>query len=253
MSAINCLKFADISALFFPCLSSSALRHAIFTRQGGVSPEPYNSLNVGLHVGDHPENIRENRARIKKASELPMLASAKQIHGDKVMVVTKPLSADYEFEGYDALITNLAGIGLMVQQADCQAVLLFDPVRRAIGNIHVGWRGSKANIIQKTIAAMRKMYGTNPQELRAGISPSLGPCCAEFVNFKEELPTRFQTYQVRPHYFDFWAISRDQLTTSGVKPEHIDIAGICTVCDHRFFSYRREQTTGRFGSVIGLR
>jgi copper oxidase (laccase) domain-containing protein len=89
--------------------------------------------------------------------------------------------------------------------------------------------------------------------LFAAISPSLGPCCGEFVNYHQELPEAFHGYQIRPNYFDFWAISKDQLRDSGVRSEQIEIAEKCTVCEEDYFSYRRDGVTGRFASVIGLR
>ena len=118
--------------------------------------------------------------------------------------------------------------------------------------MHSGWRGSAANIIAKTVAVMREEFGSDPGEMYAAVSPSLGPCCAEFVNYRTELPAALHSFQERANYFDFWAISRYQLEETGIQPERIDVAGLCTVCDARFFSYRRDKITGRNGSVIGL-
>jgi hypothetical protein len=141
---------------------------------------------------------------------------------------------------------------LLVQQADCQAVLLHDPVRKVVANVHSGWRGSVLNIIGKSVRQMINDFGTAPPDIQAAISPSLGPCCAEFVNQATELPEDFMSYQVRPNYFDFWAISHDQLKAAGVPSQHIHLAATCTVCNHEYFSFRREGITGRSASVIGL-
>lgn len=229
------------------------VHHGIALRHGGVSPAPYDSLNLSFGVGDCEENVRENRQRLKAVLGIEMLASARQVHGDNVCVIDAPLSAETEFAGYDALITNQPGLGLMVQQADCQAVLLHDPVRRVVANVHCGWRGSVANIIAKTIAVMRERFGTNPADLMAGISPSLGPCCAEFVNYATELPAALHGYQTTANHFDFWAISRGQLLAAGLLSAHIETAGICTRCSPDYFSFRRQRRTGRFASVIALR
>lgn len=229
-----------------------AISSATFSRHGGASELPYHSRNVGLHVGDDEARVLRNRALIKEELGLPRLVSARQVHGDSVLVVDWMPDADVEYAGHDALITNLAGIGLMIQQADCQAVMLHDPEHGAVANIHSGWRGSVANIIAKTVAAMTAACGTRPAGLLAAISPSLGPCCGEFSQYQTELPLSFHAYQVRPNHFDFWAISRDQLRDSGVRSEQIEIAGRCTVCDGNYFSYRREGITGRFASVIGM-
>jgi len=228
-----------------------AVSSATFSRHGGVSKAPYHSRNVGLHVGDVEERVLRNRALLREQLGLARLVSARQVHGDSVLVVDWLPEADVELAGHDALVTDQLGIGLMIQQADCQAVMLYDPEHGAVANIHSGWRGSVANIIAKTVA-MISAYGTRPASLLAAISPSLGPCCGEFVNYRQELPEPFYGYQVRPNHFDFWAISRDQLRDSGVRREKIEIAGRCTACEGDYFSYRRDRVTGRFASVIGI-
>lgn len=229
-----------------------AVSGATFSRHGGVSEAPYHSRNVGLQVGDDEARVLQNRAVIREELGLSRLVSARQVHGDSVLVVDCLPEADVEHAGYDALMTNIPGLGLMIQQADCQAVMLYDPEHAAVANIHAGWLGSVANIIAKTVAAMTAVYGTRPTSLFAAISPSLGPCCGEFVNYRQELPEAFHGYQFRPNHFDFWAISKDQLRDCGVRSEQIEISGKCTVCEGDYFSYRRDGITGRFASVIGL-
>jgi polyphenol oxidase len=224
-----------------------------FSRHGGASEAPYDSRNVSLHVGDDKTLVMRNRVLIREELGLVRLVSAHQVHGESVLVVDRMPVADVEHAGYDALMTNIPGIGLMIQQADCQSVMLYDPENGAVANIHSGWRGSVANIIAKTVAAMIEAYGTRPGSLHAAISPALGPCCGEFVNYRQELPESFYGYQRRPNYFDFWAISRDQLRDSGVRSEQIEIAGRCTACGGDYFSYRRARITGRFASVIAMK
>lgn len=236
--------------IFFSSLQK--VSSASFSRHGGASEAPYHARNVGLHVGDDEALVLRNRALIKEELGLARLVSAKQVHGDSILNADWLPDADEEHPGHDALMTNIPGLGLMIQQADCQAVMLYDPEHGAVANIHAGWRGSVQNIIAKTVAAMNAAYGTRPAGLLAAISPSLGPCCGEFIQYRTELPLSFHAYQVRPNHFDFWAISRDQLRDSGVHIEQIEIAGRCTVCDGDYFSYRREGVTGRFASVIGM-
>lgn len=236
----------------FPDLASPGIMHAVFTRRGGVSPPPWNSLNVSFGVADDEPNVRENRARLKVALGIPILVSCRQVHGERVALIDEEPGDDLEVEGFDALISDRRGIGLMVQHADCQAILLSDPVKKAVGIIHAGWRGSIANIIKKTVEAMTASFASDPAELRAAIGPSLGPCCAEFVHYQQELPVDFHRFQVRPNYFDFWEISRMQLRWAGIRPSHIVVAGECTVCSNDYFSYRRDKTTGRCGTIIGL-
>ena len=228
----------------------------MFCRDGGVSTPPFASLNLSHYVGDRAEAVTANRAIIRQCLQTRHLCSAHQIHSDRVAVI-RPKQNPTEIEGVDALITNLRGMSLLIQQADCQAVLLYAPQQEAIGAIHCGWKGSVINIIAKTVAQMKREYWVSPQNVRAVISPSLGPCCAEFQNYHKELPNWMHSYQVRRNYFDFWAISRYQLRQAGIRNNNIETTGICTKCNERFFSYRRstamgEKYTGRNGSVISL-
>jgi YfiH family protein len=241
---MSILRFANIDPrLFF---------HGVFSRSGGVSPPPYDSLNLSHGVGDFAGNVEHNRRRLKRQFHIDLLVSSRQVHGDRVLVIDRRPSDDQEIQGYDALITDLTGVGLMVQQADCQAVLLVDAKRRLAGICHVGWRGSVQGIIGKTITAMHSSFGSQPGDLSAAISPSLGPCCAEFVNYRKELPRNFWKFEVSPNKFDFWAISSMQLQEAGVAEENIETAGICTLCSEAYFSYRRNKITGRFASVVGI-
>ncbi len=225
----------------------------MFSRQGGTSPRPWDSLNVGLQVGDTLENVQVNRERIKKEIRINRLVGMHQVHGSRIRAITVVPETDLDIDCCDGLITDLPGIGLMVRQADCQAVLFHDPVHRAVAIVHAGWRGTVANIISACVRAMEERYRTRPADLVAAVSPSLGPCCAEFKNFAAELPADLHRYQVRPAYFDFWAISRDQLTATGIPARNISVAGICTVCNRDYFSFRRQKITGRFASLIGVK
>jgi len=231
---------------------------ATFSCRGGKSKGLFKSLNVGKSVGDEQLAVDANRQLVKEAIGIPNILSAKQVHGDKVYCLTTPLTGDEEVEEVDALVTDEPGVGLMIQQADCQSVLLFDAVKEAIAAVHCGWRGSVQQILQRTVAIMAERYGTLPADLQALISPSLGPCCAEFVNYKEELPTGFQRFMVKENYFDFWQISKSQLVSAGLSEPNIHTAGVCTCCTDDYFSYRRATrssggVTGRNCSVIALR
>ena len=245
----------------FPLFAKyKVLIHCIFNRHSGVSPAPYDSLNVSFGVNDDAEHVHKNRTLIQNTLNITTLISATQVHGTEILILDKNTtnllesSATHEhYDGYDAFISNIPGVALMVQQADCQAVLLFDPIQKVVANIHCGWRGSVDNIIGKVVAAMAATFGVNPENLLAGISPSLGPCCAEFVNYKTELPEAFWPYQVKPNYFDFWTISKNQLQEADVQAGNIEIPSICTACNSDWFSHRRNKETGRFCSVIGLK
>jgi hypothetical protein len=232
--------------------------YGMFNRHGGVSVDPYASLNVGRRLGDSPAAVEENRLRVKAALRIPRVLSARQIHGRGISCLTEPLREDRSIDGVDALVTDRPGIGLMIQQADCQAVLLCDPVREVIAAVHCGWRGSVQGILPVVIAVMVNTYGTQPADLQGVISPSLGPCCAEFVNYKRELLPAFEPFMVQDNYFDFWRISMFQMVSAGMVESRIRTAGVCTCCSDDYFSYRRATRqhggpTGRNCSVIALR
>jgi YfiH family protein len=235
------------------------IRHGIFTRHFGHSTGPFKSLNVSLGLGDAADNVRKNRHLISQAIGGQDLVFAEQVHGDQAVILN---SQDSDSSGGndraigigDALVTNVTQKFLSIQLADCQSILLYDPTRRVIANVHSGWRGSIRNIIGRTVTVMKKNFKCTDADIFAGIGPSLGPCCAEFVNYRKEIPQIFWHYKSSTDYFDFWAISRDQLTGAGVLRENIETGNICTKCNpETFFSYRREGQTGRFASVIGLK
>jgi YfiH family protein len=197
--------------------------------------------------------VRVNRKILKVCFGQKPLVLVRQIHGDKAYIIRNESDLPSSPPTADALITNISGINLVIQVADCQAVILFDPVEQVIANVHSGWRGSIQNIVGKTIRQMISEFGSVPENTLAGIGPSLGPCCGEFINYRSEIPRQLWQYRVDETYFDFWAMSRDQLMEEGILPDNISNSKRCTVCNTKdFFSYRAEKTTGRFASVIGL-
>lgn len=231
----------------------SGVTHGIFTRHGGYSDGKFKGLNLSYDVGDLKENVQKNRALVNDVMNIPGMLSVRQVHGDTVRVFSQQDKPDLKEHEADAMITDAPGYLLLAKGADCQLILVFDPIKNVAANIHSGWRGSVQNIVGKTISVMKDVYGCRPEDLMCGIGPSLGPCCAEFVNHSEELPPSFKKYEVSSNHFNFWAISREQLEGSGVCPDNIAVSGICTRCNtDQFFSYRSEKITGRFGAVIGL-
>jgi purine-nucleoside/S-methyl-5'-thioadenosine phosphorylase / adenosine deaminase len=236
-------------------MSFPLLCHGITTRQGGVSQAPFDSLNMSRHVGETADPVDINRERVWSgfAPAKPVLLN--QVHGHTVVVWDGTAhTVDHRLPvEADAIVTDQNGWLLTILVADCQSVLLYDPVSSVIANIHSGWRGSIADIIARTVAVMRMRFGCDPAHIHAGIGPSLGPCCAEFVNFRKEIPESLWSYRVSEKHFDFWAMSRDQLVRAGLCPEHIEISRICTRCRRElFFSYRAAHTTGRFAAIIGM-
>ena len=245
-------KEADIEWLEFELLAEFPnVVHASFLRRGGVSEGPFDSLNAGGNSGDSPEKIEQNRERMRQCLGLKKLFSENQTHGSNIRHIC--FDDEPTNDSWDGLITKDKGLGLMIKHADCQAAIFYDPVQHAIANVHCGWRGNVANIYAKTVERMGQSVGSRPENLLVCISPSLGPSSAEFVNYRTELPEEFWKYQVKPTYFDLWAISRVQLEEAGVLSHHIQIAEMCTLSNpDQFFSYRRRKISGRHATIAGI-
>jgi purine-nucleoside/S-methyl-5'-thioadenosine phosphorylase / adenosine deaminase len=249
-------EIAGLSFYQSPLLAAfPELVHGFFSRRGGVSLAPYDSLNLSWSVGDRREAPMANRRLVQQALGLAGLAGAHQVHGRGEAVITaNPADPAGETATADILCTDRPGVGLLIKQADCQAVMLYDPGRRVLANVHCGWRGQVQNVLAAAVARLQERFGCRSADLYAAVSPSLGPCCAEFRHYQREFPPELWPYQLRPHYFDLWRLSRDQLLAAGLRPEHLEVAGLCTRCQAtEFFSYRRDHLTGRQGTVIGLK
>jgi YfiH family protein len=246
----------EVPFFSFPGLSQHPdLAHFVFTRHGGVSDSAFRSLNVSVSTGDSQNNVETNLSMIREITGAASLRFMNQVHGKNIALVREstlreggaPFAAD-------AMITDAPGAALLVKQADCQAVIVYDPERKAVANVHCGWRGNTSGILGDVVAAMEVEFGCDPSRLRAAIGPSLGPCCAEFTTYREIFPESFRRFMVRDNYFDLWAVSRSQLAASGLKEDHIESAGWCTRCrTDLFYSHRGEGNTGRFATVVMLK
>ena len=252
----NGLSFYQFSHL----AACTGIGHGIFTRRGGSSLPPFDSLNVSRGIGDDGGRVEANRRVVGRCFGGAELVYARQVHGRQVIspaghpgaLQANPQPAQ-PLVG-DAIVTDQPQKALVIQVADCQAVFLYEPVRQVVANVHCGWRGSIQNIIGRTVEAMVNQFGCRPANIMAGIGPSLGPCCAEFINYKTEIPQAFWGYKDSNHHFDFWSISGDQLTAAGIAADNVETSRICTRCGtDQFFSYRAENVTGRFAAVIGLK
>jgi hypothetical protein len=259
MAALDPLTFDHLSAF-------DGVVHGVFSKVGGYSKGPFLGLNVGLNTGDDPDIVGRNRELMMSSMGLTRGLFLHQDHGTDIAVIkSEKDAADRVWKGQgaapseiyraDAAVTNLKGLGLAIQVADCQAVVLYDPEKAVVANVHSGWRGSVADIIGNCVDTMVTQFGCSPATIRAGIAPSLGPCCAQFINFKREIPEKLWQYKEKERpYFDFWKISRDQLGAHGVLDEHIETMGLCTRCrTDLFYSFRANKVTGRFAAVIALK
>jgi polyphenol oxidase len=254
---------ADLRFYQFTTFDPATVAHGVFTRHGGVSPEPYASLNLSVSTGDAVDNVRRNAARAFSAldRDLASAASLWQVHSAEVVVAEQPHGAGGHLGQADALITDQPSVSLFLRFADCVPILLFDPRRPAVGVVHAGWRGTLKKILQRATAAMADAYGSRPADILAGIGPSVGPChyavgpeLVERVRrvFGAEAEALLPEVDGRQH-FDLWAANALTLREAGVQ--RIETAGMCTVCQsHDFFSHRATGgRTGRFGAVIALR
>ncbi|MFC1820372.1 polyphenol oxidase family protein [Thermodesulfobacteriota bacterium] len=240
----------------FPLLSGqNQLIHGVFTRHGGVSESPYNSLNTGYNTGDKPESVKKNLQIISETIGAGHLIFMNQVHGRDILTFSKDNHRDFGTTAdADAVVTDIPSVALMVKQADCQGIILFDAVKAVISIVHCGWRGNTCNILGSVVRKMRSEFGCTVSDMLAAIGPSLGPCCAEFITYKDIFPEEFGRFMVRKNYFNLWEISRRQLLEAGLREDKIEIAGICSRCNvDLFYSYRAEGITGRFATVAMLR
>ena len=232
-----------------------ALNHGIFSRRGGISPPPYLALNTSYQTGDRPEYVQSNLELIRHIMGADQLIFSRQVHGRKSLVIdrTRPDQTIGHSEA-DALITTTPGLGLMITLADCQGAILFDPRLKVLAVVHCGWRGHVKNIYGEVVNRMKNHFHCTPSDIRAGISPSLGPCCAEFKTYRELFPGSFLAFREREAYFNLWDLGQHQLTEAGLELKNIELAGLCTRCRRDlFYSYRGEARTGRFALVALLK
>ncbi len=235
-------------------------RHALVTRLGGVSVGPLAALNLGSSIGDVPTAVAENHRRLLSALDIPRerVVSPYQVHSRRVACVG-PTEGGTVIPDTDALITDAPGLALLLRFADCAPVLLYDPVRGAVGLAHAGWRGAAGGVVAATLTAMREAFGSRPEDLWAGIGPAIGPdhyaVGAEVVAaISATLPMDVSVAALRAGqwYLDLPGAVAAQLTALGVG--HVTQSGFCTACHtEEWYSHRKEQgRTGRFGVVVLL-
>lgn len=225
------------------------------TRHGGVSDAPFSSLNLSYSTGDAPESVRENRKRFFSGLGVAeeAVVSSVQVHGDQILHAAK----GGHYDGYDAFITDQKGLFLSVSVADCVPILIYDPEQGAVAAVHAGWRGTVAQIVQKTLFAMQEKFGTSPEECMAYVGTAIA---SEDYQVGEEVACHFDPAHTRkensPGKFllDLKAANRDQLRAAGLTDKQIEVSPFSTYQHHQdFFSYRQSGgKTGRMMAVIGI-
>jgi len=259
-----------IPYVVFPSIEEfSWLRHACSTRLGGVSVGIYATMNLGFQNGDIRENVYENYKRICNAIGVvpESVVHAKQTHKDQVRVVTredrgKGYNRERDYDDIDALVTNIPDVTLTILTADCVPVFLVDPVKRAIGLTHSGWRGTVAGIAAKTVQCMQDNFGSNPADIVA----VTGPCiCCDCYEVGDEVADAFRN-EYGAEVFELISIQRngkthinlsEAITQSlfqiGVKK--VEQSGFCTACNSELlFSHRATQgKRGTLASFIAMK
>jgi YfiH family protein len=235
---------------------------AVFTRQGGLSPEPWASLNFGGTVGDDSERVRKNRQRALTALgfDPASVYDVWQVHGINVAIAEAPRPAAMPPVQADVILTNKPGITLLMRFADCVPVMLHDPIRKVVGIAHAGWMGTVRATVRIAVEAMQADFGSNPGEILAAIGPSIGPdhyeVGADVVMQVRQAFGSTSSALLRERsgavHFDLWTANRMILEQAGVN--QIELVRICTACNTgEWYSHRAERgRTGRFGAVIAL-
>ena len=228
--------------------------HAFSTRLGGVSPAPWDSLNLRPGMGDGEAALRENYRRFCGCAGVDMnrLVLSRQVHETTVRLCTaadagKGLGRERDYSA-DALITNEKDLPLAVFSADCGVILLHDPVSGAVGGVHAGWRGCAGGILERAVVSMVQNFGVEPGNLLAAIGPCIGQCCFETDGDVPEAMRHALGAEAEPflekrgskYHVDLAGLNRLWLLRSGLPPEHIDVCGLCTACrPDLFWSHRK--------------
>lgn len=258
--------------LTYPALSKiTGIRHGFSTRIGGVSKKHLSSMNLSFSRGDLEENVRENFRRIGAAiGFMPEdLVFSDQTHTANVRVVTeadrgKGYVVPRDYQDIDGLVTNVSGLMLATFYADCVPLYFVDPVHKAIGLSHSGWRGTVKKIGKVTVETMTEVYGSRPEDIYAAIGPSICQECYEvsadvigaFKNaFDERMYEQlFYEKENGKYQLNLWKANEEVLLESGILPEHISVTDLCTCCNPElFYSHRASKgMRGNLAAFLGI-
>jgi YfiH family protein len=258
----------ELPLLTWPAFDPALVQVLLTTRDGGVSTGPYASLNLGLHVGDSPLSVLDNRARVAAAMGVGLdeLVFAEQIHQPTVRVVDDShrgrgaRSAGDAIPRTDALVTTTPGVVLVVMVADCVPLVLHDPVRGVLACVHAGWGGTVRGVTPAAVRAMRDI-GSDPADIVVGIGPCIdgeryqvGDDVASVAReaFGDSTDRVLRPDGTGRRLFDLVAAARVQLTDAGVREQHIHPSGLTTGAGTPFFSHRAEGPCGRFAVLARL-
>jgi polyphenol oxidase len=238
------------------------IKHAIFTRFGGISNAPFDSLNIGGNLGDLDENIIENKKLIFNVLDIPFETQFDvwQVHGVNIVIPEKPREPLGKYIQADGIVTNERNYTMVMRFADCVPILLYDPINHVGSTVHAGWQGTVKNTVSYAIQKMIDVFDVKAPNIVAGIGPSIGPdhyIVGDNVikAVKERFPNDWQKMielKKGNAYFNLWKANVQNLNECGV--EQIEIAEMCTACNtNEWYSHREENgKTGRFAAVLQL-
>ena len=269
MSTTSIRTIKDVPFLVFnEFVKIPWLIHGLSTRDGGISTGYRSSMNLGFGNGDDPDKVKANYKTIGEAIGFTPdeIILPHQIHSSKVISVTKEdrgygVTRPFKYEA-DGCVTDNPRVILAVNYADCVPLFFVDPIHRAIGTAHSGWKGTVAKIGEKTIRKMQECFGSKPSELLAGIGPSICQDCYEvsedvIEQIRQGSPPDVWPFLYRPgkqegkYQLNLWETNRRILLEAGVEPGHILCANLCTCCHPRMlFSHR--YTGGKRGTMAGF-
>ena len=240
----------------FPLFSKQQnLLQAFSTRLGGFSQAPYDSLNLGMHSGDDRKTVAQNRDLFFDRLKVPRegLVFLEQVHSANVQLIKNPGIVP----ACDALITSEKNLFLTIQTADCFPVFLFDPQTEAVGIVHSGWRGTAANIVQKTISLMEDRLNCRAENMIAGIGPGVQQSCYQVdTETASHFDAKYLLADGPGHFkLDVQGTIVEQLLASGIERENMEADKTCTHCaTGHYYSYRRDgKNSGRMMGVLGMR
>ena len=257
------LSFSSYEALPY-------IRHMFTTREGGVSKDIYESLNLSFTRGDDETAVLENYRRVAQAlgTSIDHIVTSDQTHTINVRPVGKEdlgkgITRPRDYKDVDGMITDQPGVLLATFYADCVPLYFVDPVHKAIGLSHSGWRGTVGRMGQATVEAMERSFGSQPKDLLCAIGPSICQDCYEVSRDVAEafifaFPTHekeiLQAGALGKYQLDLWKANEIVLTEAGVLKEHIDLAGLCTCCNSSIlFSHRASKgKRGNLGAFLML-
>lgn len=257
------LSFSSYEALPY-------IRHMFTTREGGVSKDIYESLNLSFTRGDDETAVLENYRRVAQAlgTSIDHIVTSDQTHTTNVRPVGKEdlgkgITRPRDYKDVDGMITDQPGVLLATFYADCVPLYFVDPVHKAIGLSHSGWRGTVGRMGQATVEAMERSFGSQPKDLLCAIGPSICQDCYEVSRDVAEafifaFPTHekeiLQAGALGKYQLDLWKANEIVLTEAGVLKEHIDLAGLCTCCNSSLlFSHRASKgKRGNLGAFLML-